>query len=353
MIEKNIDPNAQAHTTRLMAWRRCSAEMAVGLGSVWGMAGSLASMANLPAFELGAARVVRADMHAVLLALLAGLGSGVAPEVRTTLDVPYTDSGHPRHRLDVYAPVGADRAPVVVFFHGGGWRTGDKRQAIQGKERVLPAAGFVLVSANYRLAPEHRYPAFVEDAAAAVGWVHRNIGRYGGDPKRLFVMGHSAGAHLAACLGADPRWLGKHGLKPADLLGAIPLDGGGMRVSEAAQARSPILAGIYRQAFGDDPSVWDDASPLIQVRRAERPSDFLLVVAGRGLMGLPRADRRSREQAEEFAAAIRAKGARAEVSFWPDLDHGGANAMVGNPDHPLSKKVVAWMRERAQSAMRR
>ncbi|MFN3682968.1 MAG: alpha/beta hydrolase [Fimbriimonadaceae bacterium] len=310
-------------------------------------------MADLRRSEPIAVSRVGADMGLVSAACFACLAGIAAGGLRTTPDVPYTDTGDPRQRLDIYAPEKASGAPVVVFFHGGGWRTGDKRQAIQGKDRVLTEAGFLLVSANYRLAPEHRFPAFVRDAAAAVGWVRRNIARYGGDPKRLFVMGHSAGAHLAACLGADPRWLEPHGLKPADLLGAIPLDGGGMRVSEGARSRSPWLSAVYRQAFGDDPAGWDDASPLIQVRRAKRPSDFLLVVAGRGLMGLPRYDRRSRDQAEEFAAALRAKGAKAEVSFWPDLDHGGANAMVGNPDHPLSKRVVAWMEERAQSAMRR
>ncbi len=292
-------------------------------------------------------------MQALAAICFLAFSAGAAEGVKATLDVPYTDSGHPRHRLDVYAPEGASKAPVVVFFHGGGWSMGDKRQALKGKESVFPQAGFVLVSANYRLAPEHRYPAFVQDAAAAVGCVRRNIARYGGDPGRLFVMGHSAGAHLAACLGADERWLKPHGLRPRDLLGAIPLDGGGMRVSEGAQSRLPGLSHMYLQAFGDDPKGWDDASPLLQLQRTDRPCDFLLVVAGRGLAGLPRADRRSRQQAEEFAEAVRAKGARAEVSFWPDLDHMGANAMVGQPDHPLSKKVLSWMRERAQSAARR
>ncbi|MCX7799934.1 MAG: alpha/beta hydrolase [Fimbriimonadales bacterium] len=272
------------------------------------------------------------------------------PAVREWRDLPYA-AAHPRQVLDVHAPEGARGAPVVVFLHGGGWSRGDKRQALRGKQRAFPAAGFVLVSANYRLSPEHPYPAFVQDAAAAVGWVRANIGRFGGDPGRLFVMGHSAGAHLAACLGADPRWLRPHGLRPADLLGVVSLDGGGMDVAESA--RFPATAAIYRRAFGDDPEVWEEASPIVQARKADRLPDFLLVVAGKGLMGQARRDRRSQRQAERFAEVARSKGARAETSLWPELDHGGVNDAAGQADHPLCRKIVAWMRERTQPDQRR
>lgn len=251
----------------------------------------------------------------------------------------------------MYAPARSARAPVVVFFHGGGWRRGDKRQALQGKEKAYPEAGFVLVSANYRLAPEHRYPAFVQDAASVVAWVRANIGRFGGDPGRMFLMGHSAGAHLAACLGADVRWLRPHGLRPADLLGVIPLDGGGMDVAESA--RAPATAALYRQAFGDDPNVWEDASPLVQAGRADRLPDFLFVTAGKGLLGLARRDRRSQQQAQRFVAVLQKKGSRARVSVWPELDHAGVNAAAGRTDHPLCESILAWMRERVQPDQRR
>ena len=114
-----------------------------------------------------------------------------------------------RQKLDIYAPVapGGRRLPVIVFFYGGGWVTG-ARGPYEFAGRALAARGFMTAIPDYRLVPEARFPLFLEDCAAAVKWVRAHALAYGGDPDRILLVGHSAGAYNAAMLALDPRWLG-------------------------------------------------------------------------------------------------------------------------------------------------
>lgn len=130
-----------------------------------------------------------------------------------------------RQTLDVYSPAKAASAPVVVFFYGGSWQTGSKESYLFAAV-ALAKRGHVIVVPDYRLYPEVRYPAFLEDGALAVKWAKHNARTYGGDPGRLFVMGHSAGAYIAAMLAIDDRWLARAGLSPqADIAGLVGLSG--------------------------------------------------------------------------------------------------------------------------------
>jgi len=130
-----------------------------------------------------------------------------------------------RNTLDVYRPAAtARKAPVIVFFFGGNWVSG-KREDYAFVGRALAARGFVVVVPDYRLYPQVRYPDFLVDGAGAVAWTAREIAAYGGDPDKIFVMGHSAGAYNAAMLALDPRWLGQQGLRPDLLRGWIGLAG--------------------------------------------------------------------------------------------------------------------------------
>lgn len=130
-----------------------------------------------------------------------------------------------RHRLDIYRPQAAPAAaPVIVFFYGGNWVSGSREDyAFVG--RALAARGFVVVVPDYRLYPQASYPDFLVDCAQAVAWTERTIGQYGGDPRKLYLMGHSAGAYNAAMLALDGRWLGSQGLRPDVLRGWIGLAG--------------------------------------------------------------------------------------------------------------------------------
>ncbi|MDR9861800.1 MULTISPECIES: alpha/beta hydrolase [Pseudomonas] len=131
----------------------------------------------------------------------------------------------PRQQLDVYVPnQPLPDAPVVVFFYGGSWNSGARQDYLFVGE-ALASRGIVAVVADYRLYPQVRYPLFLQDGAQAVAWTRAHIGEFGGNPKRLYLMGHSSGAYNAAMLALDPQWLGEQGMSRKDLGGWIGLAG--------------------------------------------------------------------------------------------------------------------------------
>ena len=149
---------------------------------------------------------------------------------RNIANLPYGDQL--RQKLDVYLPtqpvadkaMAAGGAPVVVFFYGGSWSSGN-RADYRFVGEALASRGIVTVVADYQLSPEVRYPVFLQDSALAVRWAADNAQKYGADPSRIFVMGHSAGAYNAAMIALDKRWLGGVGLSPSRLAGWIGLAG--------------------------------------------------------------------------------------------------------------------------------
>jgi acetyl esterase/lipase len=144
---------------------------------------------------------------------------------RKTSGIAY--GSDPRQVLDVYAPAAAASAeprPVVVFFYGGSWQNGDRGNYLFVAQ-ALTSRGYVAVLPDYRTYPETAFPGFVNDAAAAARWTRDHAHEFGGDPSRLFVMGHSAGAHLAALIATDPRYLASQSMSKADLRGVIGLAG--------------------------------------------------------------------------------------------------------------------------------
>jgi acetyl esterase/lipase len=183
-----------------------------------------------------------------------------------TADLPYADG--PRRKLDVYRPRGDADAPVIVFFYGGAWQSGTKSM-YRFLAATLAARGYVVVVPDYRLYPEIKFPDFLTDAALAVRWTHDNIAGFHGDPHRMFLMGHSAGAHIAAMLALDREWLSAAGLDSnRDIAGLIGVSG--------PYDFLPIRDTILQTIFGgtDRPSTM----PINFVGRNEPPA--LLLTGG-------------------------------------------------------------------------
>ena len=150
------------------------------------------------------------------------LTSAHAQEVKR--DIPYTKNADKLQTLDVYSPPKAKNLPVVFWIHGGGWQGGDKSE-VHMKPQVFNGKGFILVSTNYRLLPNVDMATLTRDVAKSIRWVHDHIAEHGGDPKRLLIMGHSAGAQLAALICTDERYLKEEGLSFAIIKGCVPVDG--------------------------------------------------------------------------------------------------------------------------------
>jgi acetyl esterase/lipase len=140
-----------------------------------------------------------------------------------TRDVPY-EPGGPSHMLDVYRPASGSDLPLVVFLYGGSWRMGDKR-IYPFVAASLARRGAVVMVPNYRLYPAVRFPAFLQDNAAAVAWAMDHATEYGANPHHTFVVGHSAGAYNAAMLALDPLWLADAGIDRSALAGVVGLAG--------------------------------------------------------------------------------------------------------------------------------
>jgi acetyl esterase/lipase len=164
-----------------------------------------------------------------LACLLTGcqtVGFGIANLGVSAADASVVYESEHRLSLDVYRPAGTTigPVPVVVFFYGGSWKRGSRAQyAFVGHQ--LAKQGALAIVADYRTFPRTAFPGFVMDAAAAVAWARQHAAEYGGDPQRLFVAGHSAGAQIAALIGTDASHLAPHGLQPRDLAGVIGLSG--------------------------------------------------------------------------------------------------------------------------------
>lgn len=177
-----------------------------------------------------------------------------------------------RRTLDVYRPRNGAALPVVVFFYGGSWQTGNKN-LYQFVGAALARLGYVVVIPDYRLYPEVRYPQFLEDGARAVRWAKDNAARFGGDPDKIFLMGHSAGAYIAAMLALDPRWLDAVGLSPdRDIAGLIGISG--------PYDFLPLRQGTLRTIFGgNDPTT----QPISHISPGAPPA-LLLTGAQDGLV---------------------------------------------------------------------
>lgn len=193
---------------------------------------------------------------------------------RVTPDIAY--GADPLQKLNVYAPQDVKNAPVLLFVHGGGWTHGDRAE-VGSMPKLFNDVGIVLVSIDYRVSPAVQHPEHVNDVAASIKWTRDNISKFGGDPERIVIMGHSAGSHLASFVAIDPRPLARVGLKPSDLRGSIMLDGSAFDIPDRIAKGTEKLAENCRRAFGADPTAQADASPVNHIGRGKGIKPFLFI----------------------------------------------------------------------------
>lgn len=256
---------------------------------------------------------VFAALAVVLLPLPAAAQSHRITVVKDIDYVPGAEYPGGKDRLDLYIPEGVANAPVILSIHGGALSAGDRsEESFVG--RRFAAEGYLTVVTSYRLSPQVSHPAHIEDAAAAFAWVKRNIRQRGGDPDRIIVIGHSAGAYLLMLLATDPRYLAAHKLSVADIKGLVPVSGFFWVDKPGVAPDRPSYV------WGTDRKVWMDASPARHIR-ADLPPVLLIDTDG---------DEGWRQQQNvDMAAALRAAGnkdvtsrqvkGRTHMSVWTEM----------------------------------
>ena len=248
------------------------------------------------------------------------------------LDIPYLkmDGVDPDSlSLDIYTAKDARPAesrPAMVFIHGGGWQLGNKA-AVGRKAEFFAGEGWIFVSINYRLIPEGKHPRNVEDVAAALAWFHEHASQYGGDPDSIFLMGHSAGCHLASLVATDERYLQKTG-KSLDLIkGVIALDTQAYDLPNLI--KRPSSPALYERVFGQDDATQRDASPIHHVANGKGIPAFLICYSS-GMTA--RVNPQRSAAAESFAAALRNAKVPAKLIDASDRTHLQINQRFGDPD---------------------
>ncbi len=278
----------------------------------------------------------------LLTALLTLPQSSRAAEMQVTRDLAYANPAHERQRLDIYAPVGAKGLPVVFWIHGGGWQAGDK-SSVQLKPQAFVDRGYVFVSTNYRLLPDVEIETIFRDIAKSIRWVHDEIAGYGGDPQRLLVMGHSAGAQLAALICTDHRYLQAEGLSLNILKACVPVDGDTFDVPAiitTAETRRrvhglPQAKVGHREKFGHTPEKHVDYSAVTHVAAGKGiPHVLVLYVADHP---------DNTAQAQRFGAVLKEAGVPVTLFGARETNHIRLNANLGLPDDPATEALDKFL----------
>jgi acetyl esterase/lipase len=251
-----------------------------------------------------------------------------AAEVEVVKDIAYTDGTGPdadaaKQALDLYLPRGEKDFPVLMFIHGGAWVIGDRKgYGFVGETFARNGIGTAVIS--YRLSPKVQHPAHIQDVAKAFAWLKKNIARSGGDPRQLYVCGHSAGGHLTALLATDDSYLKAEGLSLGDIKGAIPMSG----VYE-------IMPGLLASPiFGKDETVLKKASPLQHVTDGHPP--MLVVYADKDF---PNIDRMS----ERFCNRLKECKCEAELLELKDRTHITIIGQIPKDGDPATRCVLEFI----------
>jgi acetyl esterase/lipase len=233
------------------------------------------------------------------------------------------DADAERHKLDLYLPKGQKNFPVLLFVHGGAWKSGSKDlYGPLGDRFAKNGIGTVII--NYRLSPKVTHPAHIEDVASAFAWIHNNIARHGGDPKNVFVCGHSAGGHLVALLSTNESYLQAKKLAISDIKGVIPMSG--------VFVLLPI--GMPKDIFTDDKDVIKSAAPIQHVTGKHPP--FLLIYADKDYFSLE-------AQAEQMCKKLTECQCEARTLKVADRTHISLITSVPNQADPATQAILGFL----------
>lgn len=235
-----------------------------------------------------------------------------------------------RQKLDIYLPEKQARSKVVVFVYGGSWDSGSRSEyAFVG--RALASRGFVTIIADYRLVPDHLYPAFVEDTAKATAWTHSHIREYGGDPENLYLVGHSAGAYNVMMIALAPKFLEKEGKTTDIVKGVVGLSG--------PYDFLPLDVAATKAAFAETPNL-SATQPVYWAGIGRKPPVFLATGDADETV-VPR-------NTKSLARSLRRSGNFVEDVYYPGIDHAGTLLAISKPlrnKAPVLDDITAFLNQ--------
>lgn len=274
-------------------------------------------------------------MRSAFLSLLFAVSSFAGtPEVHR--DLFYTEAKDKLQSLDVYSPATGEKHPVIVWIHGGGWKQGDKA-GLQKKPQAMTDKGFVLVSVNYRLTPAVTLKDMMGDVAKSIRWVRDHAAEHRGDPDRLVIIGHSAGAHLAALLCTDDRYLKAEGVPMNVLKGCVPLDVAAFDMPKRIKEGTPVKAEAYKPVFGATDEQHREFSPVYHIAKNKDIPPFLILhVASREDTKL---------QAHWFATKLGEAGIIASVVAAEGKTHGTISTDLGGAEDPPTLELWKFLNQ--------
>ncbi len=259
-------------------------------------------------------------------------------DVRVVSDLAYksgdklTDYEKERCKLDLYLPTTGTKWPTLVWLHGGGISAGRKDEKSTAEiARTFARAGIAVAAINYRLSPKVTFPAYVEDTAAAFAWVHAHIAENGGDPAKVFLGGHSAGAYLSSLVCMDVRYLEKLGAKPDALAGLIAMSGQMMTHFQVRKERG----------IAENTIIADEAAPIYFTRKDLPP---ILILFGDH-------DWPARLEENQYFVAMQKVAGNKNLTLrvFPDRTHGSIGSKIPTPGDPAAQAIIAFIKGDASS----
>ncbi|MBX7207818.1 MAG: alpha/beta hydrolase [Verrucomicrobiaceae bacterium] len=262
--------------------------------------------------------------------------STYAAEPVATRDVFYTEAKDKLQSLDVYSPATGGKHPVIVWIHGGGWKKGDKA-GLQQKPQAFVDKGFVLVSVNYRFIPDVTLKTMMGDIANGLRWTHEHIAEHQGDPNQIIVMGHSAGAHLAALICTDDGYLKAAGVPMSCLRGCVPIDVSAYDLPKRLKEGGSVPPATYTAIFGETEAEHREFSPVYHIAKGKGIPPFLILhVASR---------EDTKAQSHWFADKLKDAGVAARVVAGENKTHGSISTDLGGADDPPTLELWKFFSE--------
>jgi len=253
-------------------------------------------------------------------------------EIKRQWDIFYTPAKDSMQSVDVYWNDASENANVILFVHGGGWLSGDKKE-YRDMAADLARLGMTVILLNYRLSPKVKFPAHVEDVAAAIAWAHTSLKKYNGDPEKIFLMGHSAGCHLITLAVCDKQYLEKYGLNQNNINGLITISG----VFEIKTQEGGATKNYLGMVFGDDEKVWGDATCQSHINKSKNDLPPFLVTWGE------KEDDLLKNESLNIISAFKSAGVMYQTFVFEGSDHNAFVTALQDKENSFSKKLMEFI----------